>query len=118
LGIHGLALLLFVMLPSRATLFAAAGELVHGRPSPRFRRFYTGTALLVAGFDVGRLPFLFVRVTGFIALGHSEIFVYRLPTVHSFTAKPIWTVIAAVIRQATTAASVAMFYSPSSEDCP
>jgi len=59
-----------VILSAGAALVAAAGKFVHGRPSPRFRRFHAGTALLVAGFDVGRLPFLLVRVTGFIALGH------------------------------------------------
>ena len=107
-----------MMLPSGATLFAAAGKFIHGRPSPRFRRFYTGTALLVAGFDVSCLPLLLVHVAGFIALGHGAIFIFRLLAVHSFTTQPIGTVIAAVTRQATTAASVAMFYSPSSEHCP
>ena len=59
-----------MILPAGAALFAAAGEFVHGGPSPRFRRFHAGTALLVARFDVRRLPFLFVVVAGFIALGH------------------------------------------------
>jgi hypothetical protein len=85
------------MLPSGATLFAATGKFVHGRPRPRFRRFYAGTTLLVASFDMSCLPFLFVGVAGFIALGHGAISIFRLPAVHLFTPPPIWTVIAAVI---------------------
>jgi hypothetical protein len=41
--------------------------------------------LLVAGFDVRRLPFLFVGVAGFVALGHGDclsLAIYR-PFNHS-----------------------------------
>jgi hypothetical protein len=72
---------------------STTGKFVHGGPRPRRRRFQTRTALLVAGFDVDRLPFLFVGVAGFIALGHGVNFMFGdLPAIYSFTAKPILTV--------------------------
>jgi len=58
------------MFPSGTALFATAGEFVDGGPGPCFRSFDAGATLLVAGFDVSSLPFLFVGVTGFIALRH------------------------------------------------
>jgi hypothetical protein len=58
------------LVPAGATLFAAAIEFVHGRPGAGFRIFHADTFFLVAGFDVCRLTFLFVSVTGFIALRH------------------------------------------------
>ena len=51
-------------------LSAATGEFIHGGPSPRFRGFRADTLFLVAGFDVFRLTFLFVSITGFITLRH------------------------------------------------
>ena len=65
-----------MILSAGTALVAAAGEFVHGRPGPRFRSFHAGTTLLIAGFDVGRLPFLLVGVAGFVALGHGAIFVW------------------------------------------
>ena len=62
------------MLPARAALLAAAAEFVHGGPSPGFRGFHAEPLLLLASFDVGGLAFLFVGVTGFIALGHGWSF--------------------------------------------
>src|ERR1022692_2949248 len=53
-----------------AAFFAAARELVDGSPSAGFRIFRADIFFLVAGFDVRRLTFLFVSVTGFIALRH------------------------------------------------
>jgi hypothetical protein len=62
-------------LPTGTAFFAAAGEFVHGGPGAGFRSFHAGTTLLVAGFDMSCLPFLFVGVTGFIALGHGGVYV-------------------------------------------
>ena len=63
-------IILIGFLPAGAALFAAAGEFVHGGPSPRFGGFRADTLFLVAGLDVFRLTLLFVSVAGFIALGH------------------------------------------------
>jgi hypothetical protein len=82
LGVHGLASFQFVILPAGAAFFATAGEFVHGGPGPCFRSFHAGTTLLVAGFDVDCLPFLFVGATGFIALGHGGYL--RLAIFHPF----------------------------------
>ena len=57
-------------LPSGALLFAATGEFVYGGPSSCLRSFLADSFLLVAGFDVFRLTFLFARVAGFISLRH------------------------------------------------
>jgi len=56
--------------PSRAAQLAAAGNFVHGGPGAGFRIFYAHTFFLVASFDVRRLTFLLIGVTGFVALGH------------------------------------------------
>ena len=61
-------------LPAGAALFAAAIEFIDSGPSPRFRGFHAQALFLVAGFDVFRLTFLFVSITGFIALRHSSFF--------------------------------------------
>jgi len=58
------------MAPAGAAFFAAAVEFVYSGPSACFGSFHADAFFLVAGFDVCRLPFLFVRVTGFIALRH------------------------------------------------
>jgi hypothetical protein len=74
-----------VILPAGAAFFATAGEFVYGGSSPRFRSFHAGATLLVAGFEVGRLPFLFAGVTGFIALRHGgylRLAIYP-PFIHS-----------------------------------
>ena len=55
---------------SRAALFAAAGEFVHGGPGAGGGIFRAKTSVFVTGLDVGRLTLLLVRVTGFIALRH------------------------------------------------
>ena len=58
------------MVPTGAAPFAATGTFVDGGPSAGFGGFHAETFLFVAGFDVRRLTFLFVRVAGFITLGH------------------------------------------------
>ena len=63
-----------VPVPTGAALVAAAGKFVDGGPGPRFRSFGAQPLFLVAGFDVRRLTFLFVRVAGLIALRHEQCF--------------------------------------------
>ena len=58
------------MVPAGATFFAAAGEFVDSGPRACFCSFHADAFSLVAGFDVCRLTFLFVSITGFIALRH------------------------------------------------
>jgi hypothetical protein len=70
-GWHNIELFL---VPAGAALFAAAGEFVDGGPSAGFGGFQAETFLFVAGFDMRRLTFLFVRVAGFITLGHDGFF--------------------------------------------
>jgi len=60
------------MVPAGATFFAAAGEFVDSGPRACFCSFHADAFSLVAGFDVFRLTFLFVGVTGFIALRHDS----------------------------------------------
>jgi len=67
-------MILIGFLPAGAALFAAAGEFVYGGPSPGFSGFYANALFLIAGFDMYRLPFLFISVTGFIALWHGWFF--------------------------------------------
>ena len=62
-----------------AAFFAAAGKFIHGGPGAGFRIFRADTFFLVAGFDMCRLTFLFVSVTGFIALRHEGFFLLGLP---------------------------------------
>ena len=57
-----------------AALFAAAGQFVDGGPGAGFGSFGADTGFLVARLNVGRLTFLFVSVTGFIALRHGWFF--------------------------------------------
>jgi hypothetical protein len=56
------------MVPTGAAPFAATGTFVDGGPSAGFGGFHSNTFHFVACFDVCNLPFLFVRVTGFVAL--------------------------------------------------
>jgi hypothetical protein len=74
-----------VIFPAGTALVAATGKFIHGGPGSRLRRFYARAALLVASFDVGRVPFLFVRVAGFIALGHGGDLRFAIshPFIHS-----------------------------------
>src|ERR1035441_2546353 len=57
-------------LPAGTALLAAAGEFVYGCPGPCFRGHCLQPLLLVAGFNVFRLPLLFGSVAGFVALRH------------------------------------------------
>jgi hypothetical protein len=59
-----------IPLSSGAAFFAAAGKFVYGGPGPRFRGFRADAFFLIAFLDVCRLTFLFVSITGFIALRH------------------------------------------------
>ena len=63
-----------MIFPAGAAFLAAAGKFVHRGPSARLGGFHTVAALLITGFDVGRLALLLVGVTGFIALGHGGNF--------------------------------------------
>ncbi len=63
-------MILIGFLPAGAALFAAAGKFVYGGPGPCFSGFCADAFILVAGFDMFRLPFLFGSVAGFIALRH------------------------------------------------
>jgi len=76
-----------MIFPAGPALLAAAGEFVHRGPSSRLRRFHAGTALLITGFDVRRLPLLLVGITGFIALRHGGYFNCRFGA-HSFSLTP------------------------------
>jgi len=72
-----------MIFPAGPALLAAAGEFVHRGPSSRLRRFHAGTALLITGFDVRRLPLLLVGITGFIALRHGGFLIADLAPIHS-----------------------------------
>jgi hypothetical protein len=62
--------LILILAPTRAALFAAAGEFVDSGPGAGFGSFRADTSFLLTGFDVPSLPFLFIGVAGFVALKH------------------------------------------------
>jgi len=62
--------MLLFFLPARAAFFAAAIKLVDGGPSPGFGVLGAKALFLIARFDVSGLTFLFLGITGFIALRH------------------------------------------------